>query len=1176
MKRLLDWILRPWLLSLVGLGGLSVVIWYVGPFVRIGRFQPLDAAAERLLAILALFTLWGLWQGLKLWRAGRHNKAIFAELSRQAEEQGDPAAEAREAELAQIRERFDQAMELLRGARFKHRWGRQYLYELPWYILIGPPGSGKTTLLRNSGLHFPLADRLGDPQLRGVGGTRNCDWWITDQAVLLDTAGRYTTQDSHLETDRAAWLEFLRLLKRHRRRRPINGALVALSLGDLLTMTEAERQAHARAIRQRIQELHDQFGIRFPIYFLVTKCDLLAGFTDYFADLDRDGRAQVWGMTFPLDAPEDEKNPGHRFTAEFDLLCERLDQRLPDRLQGEPDPHRRGRLFAFPAQFAGLKPLLGGLIDEIFGASRFETPPQLRGVYFTSGTQEGSPIDRVMSQVASRFHLERRRLPAFAGQGQSYFITDLLEKLVFVESGLAGTNLRLERRRRWLTRAAAGLILLLGAGLAAHWTYGYYQNRALVQALAEAGEALEKQLASRDQAPADLLEALPILDRLRKLTEATAEDHGWPLGLDQSPKLHGAAQRTYRHALETLFLPRLLLRLEAQLRDHEDPDFLYEALRVYLMFHLPDHFDAESVRQWVTLDWKKALPGNLTLEQRDRLKAHLDAALAWMEAGGRAPLPRNDGLVKRVRQRLAQIPPDQWIFRRIAASRLAAQVPAFDPIKAGGPDTPLIFHRASGKPLQEGVAGFFTVAGYRQFIRHLPQQLATLSKETWVLGRKGRGLSPEALLELELAVRRHYANAYIESWQAFLRDLRLRPFNNLSQAREVLRVASSQDSPLRNLLFAVSEQTQPGARTRATLAAKAEQAGGDLRSRFESFFGADTQGLPRDRRRPIEQVDAKFEPLHRQVGTRDEPAPELARIMKQLDELYLLVDAVRTAGERGRNALEVARQQAQQSDVVQRLQAEADRLPTPLRQWLNTLVESSNQVIGGEVLRKIDQAWRTQILPFCQKAIANRYPLRKRRLEITLEDFDRFFGPGGLMDRFFQEYLAPYVDTDQRPWRLRHEGALSETTLRQFERAADIRDAFFAGAGKPMVGFSLEPLRMDPKVRRLQLDLGGQRLEYRHGPPRSHHFDWPTPDKPWARLLFEDTQRKEHRLSFKGPWAWFRLLDQSNLRRDGAPDRYRLTFAKDGLTAQFRLQADSVLNPFRLSLLRNFQCPAEL
>src|SRR4029077_14233351 len=86
------------------------------------------------------------------------------------------------------------------------------LYDLPWYVFIGAPGSGKTTALVNSGLKFPADQRGSKAAVRGVGGPRNCDWWFTDEAVFLDTAGRYTTQYSDATSDSEGWREFLALL----------------------------------------------------------------------------------------------------------------------------------------------------------------------------------------------------------------------------------------------------------------------------------------------------------------------------------------------------------------------------------------------------------------------------------------------------------------------------------------------------------------------------------------------------------------------------------------------------------------------------------------------------------------------------------------------------------------------------------------------------------------------------------------------------------------------------------------------------------------------------------------------------------------------------------------------------------------------------------------------------
>ena len=292
----------------------------------------------------------------------------------------------------------------------KARGTRGYLYEQPWYAIIGPPGAGKTTALLNAGLRFPLAAEMGQGAVAGVGGTRLCDWWFTENAVLIDTAGRYTTQDSDAAVDRGGWEAFLDLLKRTRTRQPLNGVIVAIALSDIAQASADERLAHARAIRRRVTELEARLGARIPVYAMFTKADLIAGFTEFFDDLDREKRAQVWGTTFPLGI--DEAGPVASFAGEFRALVERLDARLFDRLQAERGPDRRALIAGFPAQVASLEQPLMAFLQEAFGGSRLDRAPLLRGVYLTSGTQEGTPIDRLTGALARGFGIDQQRAPS--------------------------------------------------------------------------------------------------------------------------------------------------------------------------------------------------------------------------------------------------------------------------------------------------------------------------------------------------------------------------------------------------------------------------------------------------------------------------------------------------------------------------------------------------------------------------------------------------------------------------------------------------------------------------------------------------------------------------------------------------------------------------------------------
>src|SRR5476649_1032527 len=222
-----------WVIPVLGLIALSLIIWFVGPLLDV-----LVPEGWRWALIILVFAVWIAYRVFRIIQARRQAAEVMRSLA--AETPVDPNSVATAEELTTLRQRMDEALALLKKAKLGGD-ERRNLYELPWYVIIGPPGSGKTTALVNSGLHFPLAAQLGAGAVRGVGGTRNCDWWFTDQAVLLDTAGRYTTQSSNREVDAAAWTGFLTLLKKFRPAQPLNGAIVTVSLSDLFTQSAAQR-----------------------------------------------------------------------------------------------------------------------------------------------------------------------------------------------------------------------------------------------------------------------------------------------------------------------------------------------------------------------------------------------------------------------------------------------------------------------------------------------------------------------------------------------------------------------------------------------------------------------------------------------------------------------------------------------------------------------------------------------------------------------------------------------------------------------------------------------------------------------------------------------------------------------------------------------------------------------
>lgn len=340
----------------------------------------------------------------------------------------DPAAKNIEA----LRERFESTVAALEARGTSP-------HELPWYVVIGAPGSGNSTVLLNSGLGIAPRPDEGTAQVTGVGGTRYCEWWFTDSAVFLDIAGRYVAHEARKQSDvlagSAAWHGFLGLMRQHRPRQPVSGAIITVSVTDLLLWTKSERQQFAAHVRMRLAELYSGLGTRFPAYLVVTKMDLLAGFAEFFGAMDDEARQQVWGTTF--DPGTDPHVISSEYAADFARLQDRLYAQMLARLQEEPDLVRRASIYRFPQQFHAIGPLVGEILGLAFSTHVDYQPLMLRGVYFISATQAGKPIDRVMRTLERAFKLEHKEVEA-TGPGKPYFMGRLVRDVILAEAFLAG------------------------------------------------------------------------------------------------------------------------------------------------------------------------------------------------------------------------------------------------------------------------------------------------------------------------------------------------------------------------------------------------------------------------------------------------------------------------------------------------------------------------------------------------------------------------------------------------------------------------------------------------------------------------------------------------------------------------------------------------------------------
>ncbi|WP_018318170.1 type VI secretion system membrane subunit TssM [Bradyrhizobium sp. WSM2793] len=1167
----------------VGLSSLGAVIYFAGPFIAFGDWHPLENHIIRQIAILLLITAVAGVAGFSFFKRRKNAKEIADGIS---------AADQPVSDEPVLKERMKDALATLKTASGNKS---SYLYDLPWYVIIGPPGAGKTTALVNSGLKFPLARGATPAAVAGVGGTRYCDWWFTEEAVLIDTAGRYTTQDSNAKADKESWLAFLDILKKSRSRQPINGVLVAISIEDVLTLPKQELALHADAIRMRLLELHQKLKVSFPVYALFTKTDLVAGFTEYFAYVGEAGRRQVWGATFQT--ADKTQNLVGQIPVEFDRLLERLSEETLDRLQDEPTPQHRVQLFGFPAQMARLKPQIHDFLNQIFEPTRYHVNANLRGFYFTSGTQQGTPIDQLIGSLARTFGAEEVGSGSYSGTGKSFFLADLISKVIIGEADWVSTDRAAVRRALILKTAALSLIGLVSIGLIAGWLTSYKRNSDLIaqsmqadNEYAAAGAPLIKQTLIDDH---ELDKVLPLLYRLRNAPAGYgSRNESVPLsaryGLSQHARLMSPSKAAYHAALERMFRPRLLYRLEEQLNARvNESAFVYEALKVYLMLGGLQSPDRELIRSWMQRDWQDNLyPGATNAEGRRLLDENL-TAMFDLETE-QPPLVELDGrLIKQAQNSLARLSVSQRAYEFLKSEARSSTAGDWIAARRGGPDMAVVFETTTGQPLDAvRVPQFFTYNGFQQnFVARLPGLSERMKKERWVLGDAGQQSAIDQQYDnLAGDLLNIYSNEFVTTWRTALGSLRLKKLLADKPKYEVLRAVSAPTSPMRQILESVRDETmltkeRPKPANAATNPATPAVAAPPL------FTNA--QDGP-----PGTTIEAQFKPYHAVLegdSTRRPIDSTIANLNDIAQNLTLIIE----------NPQLTAQATASLQSQVAALRNNASRMPPPFSDMLRATAAEFEGSIAASTAGQILQALRDQVTPVCQQTVTNRYPfVRGSNQEVPLADFAKLFSPNGVMDKFFTQFLASYADTSRSDWTWRKESpvgrSFSPDTLKQFQNAAYVRDAFFqTGGGVPAVSFAIRPPGASGPGVTVKTEIGGTTITspVTPGPPTaSSMFGGPQPPPPppqpqsnapttvlWpgpsprTAISVSNDFGPPSVLERIGPWSLFRMLEAGSLVVKA--ETASATFIVAGRELNYQISTGSLRNPLNLSVLREFRCP---
>lgn len=1216
-------------LIIMSLLALCCAVWIMGPYILTGESYPLKSVNSRVIfigCILLVGLFYGAW---KLIVALKKNPKFLDKFIKDETVNEDYNQEEIFSKIQKAQNKIKNAGQ--NSSRLKRFFlPERFLSDIPWYLVIGTDNAGKTASLLSSGQSFPDPEQLKNVANETI-PTTNCECWITNDALFLDTAGKYISHSNDNE-----WKNILNGIKKYRSMKAINGIIINISVSDVMGRSTADLYALSAKIRARIEDTRLTLGVHFPVYMLVSKVDQLSGFSEYFRVLTEQEREQIWGVSFPYgeELIKPTSNLRKEIDTELALLENRIEEKMTLRQQEEVNLSDRKRMYSFPQDFRILSKAISETLQNIFFTSRYDEnkgSTNLRGLYFLSSKQPADIFMLNNNTLVNKCnnHVHQRTSNAVESvkresknsdflftenaYDRHYFLKNLFSDIIVKDLYLVRHNLSAESKYRFKNILIHFSCILLTVWLANGLYNSHYNNKSYLNHINEKVISLEENILSFEKTGNVAL--IPVL-----LSMAQYLPEYETLNVDNPPLNFRFGQYTgwditsssvslYQYFLQKLLLPNVQNEAREKLQKTlttENNNEIYAALKTYLMLNGTGKLNKEYLISAITQDWDDSGKISLYIDKEifiDHLTNLFDLA-DWRHYAQ----PIDNDMVVQARTILGRFPLSDRLYERIKLI-----------MKNDAPENLTLSNMMDGKSSKiftmdesggdtNSIPGLFTYSGYHQiFKKKISSLVRKLSDEdNWIMEGKHNsslaefsskrlhsesGLLGSAMLTaakrldpVKQDIMQRYFDEYTQRWSEFLRHIRLS--SNGPQRRNgqlalsfdiyLLRTVVASDSPLVRLAQRAVQET--------TLSALHHEELLDTRSPntqvVQNAIKANNLLIELEKKRVREGVDRHFSSLREFVTGSvhsDEKTGSTATVGGRLRSIMGILHDQYTLLVISDNALKNGNMPAL-SEAGLKISAESQTWPDPLRNIIEPLLDGAYKKVNHLVISESNKNIGTSLGKICRNTLEGRYPFATSPQEVRLRDFERFFAPGGLVDTFFMKNLADKVNTSVKPWRYKRErDEQDSTTLKTFEQAQAIQDIFFQnGESKKMsVNFTISVPYMAPAITQLSMNFDGSTLDYTHGPVTPASFTWPGHQT--GSLISISAQpgmaEKSSSMTFAGPWAIFHWIDSVKKVEHSLSANPVLVFSLDNRRVDIEASGITYDDRLMTSLLRHFRCP---
>jgi type VI secretion system protein ImpL len=984
-------------------------------------------------------------------------------------------------------EELNEALKALKKKLAPDSLGDSYVYDLPWYMVVGNSQSGKTSFIRNSG--FDISP-LGKNSIEDKTGTGTCNWWFSNYAVFLDTTGQFVTEDAQ-----DLWDKLIRFLKDRRKKKPFDGLIITVDNEQIRELDNEALSTYAYDLRSKIiDELTIAFKFSFPVYLVFTKSDTIEGFYEFFSDLTSEERSYVWGATFSRERARD-KAVEEIFESEFKKLFSRLlNRRLFTFSTRQPSEHTY-TAFAFPLNFVNLQDKLSHFIRRLFniGPSREIAQPSIRGFYFTSGIIDKSK----------------------AGQPQSYFIKNFLNDIVFPDKALIQPKFTIWTAPAIITAVAAVILITC-------MTISFFGNRGFIKGVYQSSNALHENRIDDDFENLDYLR-----EYVKKLD--TYENEGIPFkynsGLYRGTWVNPPARNVYFERFDKRILipvgraiegklSKVVKDIQTMTQEEKDKRGELASEEDYILYSAyktltnpaskPDRDFFSSLMVQIYLDDYQEVTGR---QADEGLTKNVKKQIAfYLSQFGKPDVPyleRNDILIAQIQEIIKELSPDKQIFKDIAAKGKKMFPPVnLERIMKG-------YRRTNTALIGDyEFSGIYTKHGWNDYVKEEIQKQGG-----------SHSLQEDNFTQRDLIKKLDtlYFEQFINNWRRFFSSIGIKKFESLDYALNALNeLSSGRDSSLLYLFGEFSSMTQKiditGSINRQTV----------IDDEFRSLYET------------LTQEHAKTSSFENYLG-------ELINLRNSLKELAEASEKEVIITIKDKVKLQLSGKEVTfLTTVWEATETLLNEIDEENRESVRAVLElplkNTWELLLFIVQQDLEKKWHSEVCKHFNKNLKNTYPFSSGAQDASIKELTVFFSPeSGVFSRFYISEIKPFFiwkdgRLEPKTW-IGMGVSLPDDMLINMNRAYALSEGVFSEEKKKgeMLSFELCPIPIPiTDLDRVLLKINNAKVDYRFQPQWWYPVSWPGTQRV-NEASIEVIGKQSESIQYTGPMSFFKIIDDAQI-----------------------------------------------